>query len=69
MQLIYRYCNECGWSVRKKTYKGEICPRCGGSGFWEEDIPSSELSIVDDVAEEFAIELLEEKGFLKPKKK
>lgn len=68
--MIYRYCDNCGWSVRKKTYKGSFCPRCEQETTWfEDDIPASELDITDEVVDDMSRELLEEKGLLKPKKK
>ena len=36
-------------TFRKKSYPKDDCPRCSGQNLWDENIPKSELSIVDDV--------------------
>lgn len=50
--MIYRYCSDCGMKFRKKSYPKKDCPRCGSADLWEEDIPRSELTFVDDVVDE-----------------
>lgn len=46
---MYRYCSDCGMKFRKKSYPHKDCPRCGSLDLWDENIPSNELTLVDEV--------------------
>lgn len=50
--MIYCYCDQCGLAFRKGHYKHPKCLRCGNAELWEEDIPPSDLTLADQVADE-----------------
>ena len=50
--MVYCNCDQCGLHFRKGHYKRPKCLRCGNTDLWEEDIPASEITLAERIADE-----------------
>lgn len=60
--MIYYICEDCGLRIKKSILKKLQCPRCDHTTFFEEDIPKSELTFVDEYLDEKWEEEAKKKG-------
>ncbi len=59
--MIFCFCDECGLKFQKGKLKRPYCPRCDNKSLWEANIPESELSLSEIVANELFQENFKDK--------
>lgn len=65
--MTFCYCDECGLRLSKKLvkrFKDMQCPRCDCKEWFEEDVPKSEVSFIDESIDDQWEEIAREKGLL-----
>ena len=65
--MTFCYCDECGLRISKnlqKKFKGHVCPRCDCTTWYEEEVPKSEVTFIDETIDEQWEEIAKEKGLL-----
>ena len=53
--MIYWTCGNCGLEFRKGRLRKKRCIRCGCVKISEDDVPSEDLTMVDDVVDEMIL--------------
>ena len=65
--MTFCYCDECGLRLSKKLQKqlrGHVCPRCDCMDWYEEEVPKSEVTLVDEVIDDQWTAIAKDKGLL-----
>ena len=50
--MIYWTCGDCGLEFRKGRLKKQRCIKCGSTKIFEDDIPDSDLTLADEIADD-----------------